>query len=120
MTRTRLIRFAALVLALFAGSAVAAALPHEDGGAKRAIVVAAQDQDTIVRAKAAAQRSGADLRVVRAYADQLGVTRMLAARGYRTVVTIGVDPAIAITPVHRRYPGTRFVVDPRDVAQALR
>ena len=57
-----------------------------------------------------ARSAGKDVRVVNSYADQLGVTHMLAARGYDEVVTVGVDRRTAIAPVERRYPDTRFVV----------
>jgi hypothetical protein len=107
--RTRLAHFAGVVLALFAGSAVAAAVPHHDPMPKRALVVASSDAATIEHAKALAQREHAQLRVVNTYADQLGVTHMLAARGYQQVMTVGVDEQIAVKPVAERYPDTRFV-----------
>ena len=34
---------------------------------------------------------------------------MLAARGYDKVLTVGVDRRIAITPVEKKFPHTRFV-----------
>jgi phosphoribosylpyrophosphate synthetase len=107
--RTRIAQFAGVVLALFAGSAVAAAVPHHEASRQRAVVVASQDARTIERARAIARRDGAEIRVVNTYADQLGVTHMLAARGYEQVMTVGVDEKIAVKPVAERYPGTRFV-----------
>ena len=54
-------------------------------------------------------------------ADQLGTTHLLAARGYDTVVAVGLDRRIALDPVAARYPGTRFVEarpDARAIARA--
>src|SRR4051812_46589602 len=105
--RTRIAQLVGVVLVLFAGSAVAAAVPHKE--AKTAIVVASSNPKTITHARAVAQQTGAQIRVVSTYADQLGATHMLAAEGYEQVMTIGVDQDIAIKPVAERYPGTRFV-----------
>ena len=49
------------------------------------------------------------MRVVKTSSDQLGVTHMLAAKGYDKVLTVGVDRRIAITPVEKKFPHTRFV-----------
>jgi hypothetical protein len=71
---------------------------------------------------ASLERAGVDLRVPRTVCDQLGVTHLLAAKRYGTVVTVGVDRRVAIDPVARRYPGTRFVEaqpDVRAIARAL-
>jgi hypothetical protein len=109
--RTRLAHFAAIALAIFASSAVAAALastPASDEP-QRALVVAGAAAEQPGVAKAFAARAHADVRVVYATADQLGVTHMLAARGYDTVLTVGVDRDHAIAPVARKYPETRFV-----------
>ena len=109
--RTRIAALAAIATAALAGSAVAATLGHtatQDNG-RSAIVIAGQaagDGALIERARSA----GKDVRVVNSYADQLGVTLMLAARGYDEVVTVGVDRRTAIAPVQARYPDTRFVV----------
>src|SRR3954447_25684619 len=87
----------AVVLAA-SGAAAALALPAEraEGGPdKTAVVIANGDAAAIT----AARESGADVRVVRALAEQLGVTHMLAAQGYDVVVTVGVDRRIAIAPV---------------------
>jgi len=107
-------QFAAVALALVAGSAVAAGLAHtaENDQSQVAIVVAghAADQPAVVeRARRAAEDSGAQLRVPRTSAEQLGVTHMLAAAGYDQVITVGVDRRVAIAPVASRYPETRFV-----------
>jgi basic membrane lipoprotein Med (substrate-binding protein (PBP1-ABC) superfamily) len=107
-------QFAVVALALFAGSAVAAGLAHtaESDRPKVAIVVAGQaaEQPAVVeRARRLASDTGAQLRVPRTSADQLGVTHVLAASGYDEVITIGVDRRVAIDPVAARYPDTRFV-----------
>src|SRR3954451_651499 len=116
--RTRIAASTAIALAALAGSAVAATLGHsaDQPGIKSAVVIAGQaadDPQTIQQARSAGQ----DVRVVHTNADELGVTLMLAARGYDEVVTVGVDRRTAIVPVQRRYPDTHFVVaDPADLA----
>src|SRR4051794_8444668 len=99
----------AIALALTAGSAVAAGLAQtaETHQPKLALVVAgnaANDKDALAKARGA----HADLRVVQRYAEELGVTHMLAAQGYDTVVTLGVDERTAVKPVRAKYPDTRF------------
>ncbi len=89
--QTRLAIAAGIVLALFAGSAIAS---PEDNTSKVAIVVAgaaATDKAALTQAHAVADATDADLKVVKTNAEQLGVIHMLAARGYDTVVTVGVD-----------------------------
>jgi basic membrane lipoprotein Med (substrate-binding protein (PBP1-ABC) superfamily) len=111
----RIRQFAVVALALFAGSAVAAGLAQTAESDRKplvAIVVAGQaaDQPAVVeRARKVAADEGAQLRVPRTTADQLGVTHLLAAAGYDKVITVGVDRRVAITPVAARYPETRFV-----------
>jgi basic membrane lipoprotein Med (substrate-binding protein (PBP1-ABC) superfamily) len=110
----RIRQFAVVALALLAGSAVAAGLAQtaENDRPQVAIVVAGQaaDQPAVVeRARKLAEDQGAQLRVPRTTADQLGVTHLLAAAGYDTVITVGVDRRVAIAPVAARYPETRFV-----------
>jgi hypothetical protein len=65
----------------------------------------------------AAQRDagpGAELRIPRTSTEQLSVTHWFAARGY-DVVGIGIDRAVAVDPVARRYPGVHFeLLDPGD------
>jgi hypothetical protein len=111
--RTRFAQFVGVVLALFAGSAVAAAVAQTESAKPETVILvagtAAEDAQALARAKAAAVRTGAPLRVVRTTADQLGVTHLFAARGYDTIVTIGVDRRIAIDPVAEVYPDVRFV-----------
>jgi basic membrane lipoprotein Med (substrate-binding protein (PBP1-ABC) superfamily) len=104
-----------VTFALVAGSAVAAGLAQtaeNDPKSKVAVVVAgrAAEQPAVVeRARAVAEDAGAQLRVPRSTADQLGVTHLLAAAGYDEVITVGVDRRLAIAPVATRYPETRFV-----------
>jgi basic membrane lipoprotein Med (substrate-binding protein (PBP1-ABC) superfamily) len=108
--RTRVAQFAVVVLAVFASSAVAATLATTADRHQTALVVGpGAAPDVVARAQDAAARAGAQLRVVKSTADQLGVTHVLAAQGYDTVVTVGVDRRTAIAPVAKRYPETRFV-----------
>ena len=107
--QTRFALPAAIALALFAGSAIAS---PEDNSSQRAIVVAgaaAYDKAALTQAHAVAKATDADLKVVRTYAEQLGVVHMLAVRGYDTVVTVGVDRPSAIAPVAEKFPRVRFV-----------
>jgi hypothetical protein len=121
--RTRVAQLAVVVLALFAGSAVAATLTQPADRDAVALVIAgdaAERPDIIARAEAAAARTGAPLRIVRTSADQLGATHLFAARGYDAVVTVGADRRIAIAPVEKRFPETRFVESaPRDFERYL-
>ena len=107
--QTRIALPGAIALALFAGSAIAS---PEDNTSQRAIVVAgvaANDKAALTQAHAVADATDADLKVVKRSAEQLGVVHMLAARGYDTVVTVGVDRHSAIAPVAEKYPRVRFV-----------
>ena len=115
------------VLALGAGSAVAAGLgqtANATAAPKTALVIAgaaANDPQVLADAKEAATLSHADLRVVHTTGDQLGVTHLFAVGGYEKVVTVDVDQRIAIAPVNERYPDTQFIsASPRDFAPALR
>jgi len=109
--RIRLAQFVGVALALFAGSAVAAALAQTPGGdaPKVAVVVAAERPDAVKLARAAAEKAGAQLRVPRTTGEALGVTHMLAASGYAAVITVGVDDRTVVAPVTARYPDVRFV-----------
>ena len=116
MTRTirnRIAQFVGVVLALFAGSAVAAAVAQTESAKPEVVLLvagkAAENPQVLARAKAATDRTGAQLRVAHTTADQLGVTHLFAARGYETIVTVGVDRRIAVDPVADHYPGVRFV-----------
>ena len=102
-------------LALLAGVAQAAggsSPAHNDGVAVVLAGKAAHRNDLIDAAK------GVPVRVPRSAAEELGVTHLLAARGERTVVGVGLDRRVAVAPVARRYPGTRFVAAPAN-ARAL-
>ena len=105
--RNRAATGAALLLALLAGTAVAAGTNRTaDHTANRtAIVIATNDAQTIAAAKA----TGQTVRVVRTTAEQLGATHLLAAQHYDVIKTIGVDRRIAIAPVQKKFPQTRFV-----------
>ena len=107
--RTRIAQFVGVVLALFAGSAVAAAVAQTERVKPEIVLLvagkAAENPTVLARAKAASDRTGAQLRVAHTTADQLGVTHLFAARGYDTIVTVGVDRRIAVDPVADRYPG---------------
>jgi basic membrane lipoprotein Med (substrate-binding protein (PBP1-ABC) superfamily) len=106
---TRVAAAAVVVGALFAGSAIAS---PEDHSSQTAVVIAgasATDKAALSQAHAVADATNSDLKVVKTDAEQLGVIHMLAARGYDTVVTVGVDRRIAIAPVAEKYPHVRFV-----------
>ncbi|HWK25541.1 MAG TPA: hypothetical protein VNS09_03210 [Solirubrobacter sp.] len=104
----RVYTFLAVVLAVFAGSAAAAALtPAERDTAHRVAVVAPASSATSARALAA--RSGAEVRLPRSDGEALGVTHLLAARGYDEVIVAGLDRRTTVDPVAARYPATRFV-----------
>ena len=119
--RNRIAQVTAIVLALTAGSAVAAGFAQTaqmTSAPKTALVVAgpaATDTDGLAEAR----HAHADLRVVPTNAEELGVTHMLAARGYDRVVVVGVDERTAVKPVRAKYPDTRFVAA-ASVKDALR
>ena len=68
------------------------------------------------RAAAAVRRAeratGAEgeLRVTRTPTEQLSVTHYFAAKRYDTVVGVGLDADIAVSPVAQRFPGTGFTL----------
>jgi hypothetical protein len=102
-------------LAVLAGAARAAGGTHSPARGGVAVVLAgkaAQRDDLIAAAK------GVPVRVPRSAAEQLAVAHLLAARGERTVIGVGLDRRVAVAPVARRYPGTRFVAAPAN-ARAL-
>src|SRR3954468_18288129 len=119
---TRAATGAALLLAIVAGTAVAAGTGSATDTAKpekTAVVIAgtaANDPQVV----AAAKRGNGEVRVVHSTAEQLGVTHMLAARRYDVVTTIGVDRRIAIAPVEEKFPATRFVAAEAGLAWAAR
>lgn len=100
--------------------------PAETTPDPRAVVVvdaaAARDPAVLTEARAAVAAAGdrAQLRVPRTATEQLSVTHYFAARGYRTVVGVGLDRRIAVDPVASKYPRTQFVAAQADhVAGAL-
>jgi len=113
---TRVLTTTLVALAVLVGVAQAAggtSPAARDGGV--AVVLAGkagQRNDLIDAAK------GATLRVPHSAAEELAVTHLLAARGARTVIGVGLDRRVAVAPVARRYPGTRFVAAPAN-ARAL-
>jgi hypothetical protein len=112
---TRLLMTMLATLAVLAGAAGAAAggdPPAHDGVAVVLAGTAAQRADLIGELK------GVPVRVPRTAAEQLAVTHLLAARGEQTVIGVGLDRRVAVAPVAKRYPGTRFETVPAD-ARAL-
>lgn len=104
------------VLAVLAGAAQAAGgnRPPEDRGGV-AVVLAGKAAN---RGDLIGELKGVPVRVPRTAAEELAVTHLLAARGERTVIGVGLDCRVAVAPVAKRYPGTRFVEVPAD-ARAL-
>jgi hypothetical protein len=112
---TRIIASTLAALAVLAGVAQAAGGtgPSAHGGVAVVLAGKAAERGDL---RDAAQ--GATLRVPRTAAEQLAVTHLLAARGERTVIGVGLDRRVAVAPVARRYSGTRFVAAPAN-ARAL-
>ena|SRR5436190_1989145 len=111
-------RFLVATLALALVAAVALADTRDQPRVAVVLGAAAQRPDLV----ASLERAGVDLRVPRTAGEQLGVTHLLAAKRYGTVVAVGLDRRVAIDPVARRYEGTRFVEaqpDVRAIARAL-
>jgi hypothetical protein len=103
MTRVLITILASLAVLAGAAQAAGGSSPaHTDGVAVVLAGKAAQRNDLIAAAK------GVPVRVPRSAAEQLAVTHLLAARGERTVIGVGLDRRVAVAPVARRYPGTRF------------
>ena len=83
---------------------------------------AGRDPAALAEARAAVARAGdeAQLRVPRTPTEQLSVTHYFAVQGYDLVVGVGLDRRVAITPVARKFPHTRFLAArPGKVARAL-
>src|SRR3954452_13469813 len=102
--------FAATVAALAAAGCATAAAEgtHQD---KTVIVLggrAAQSPALIERAQKAAEGAGAQLRVPQTSTEELGVTHLFAARGYDTIVAVGLDRHVSVDPVAERSPAVRF------------
>ena len=112
---TQILASTLAALAVLAGAARAAGGTHSAARGGVAVVLAgkaAQRDDLIAAAR------GVPVRVPRSAAEELAVTHLLAAGGERTVIGVGLDRRVAVAPVARRYPGTRFVAAPAN-ARAL-
>lgn len=110
-----------LALALVGVSQVATAAPE-----RRVVVIvdttAGDDPAVLAEAEAAVARSHgtAELRVTRSPTEQLSVTHYFAARGYDLVVGVGLDDRVAVRPVTRKFPHTRFLTaQPGEIARAI-
>ena len=121
MTNRILLIAGLLALTVLGGLQTAAAAPE-----RRVVVVvdatAGVDPAVLAEAEAAVKAAGseAQLRVPRTATEQLAVTHYFAARGYRTVVGVGLDRDVAVAPVASKFPRTEFVAAvPGQVAQAL-
>jgi hypothetical protein len=121
MTNRFLLIAGLLALIVFGGLQTASAAPE-----RRVVVVvdaaAGADPAVLAEAEAAVKAAGseAQLRVPRTATEQLAVTHYFAARGYRTVVGVGLDRDVAVAPVASKFPRTEFVAAaPGQVAQAL-
>jgi hypothetical protein len=105
-------RWIALTLVASAAIASCAAAAGADSGAPAPRVVVVADASVPRGQALAAVRAagaGAELRTPRTATEQLSVTHWFAARGY-DVVGVGLDEALAVRPVLRRYPGVRFML----------
>lgn len=119
---------AGLVGAVLAAAALAQ--PAASDHPRVAVVVAgraAERPELLADVQAAVKRAHAELRVPRTPTEQLGVTHLLAAGRYDEVIGVGLDRRVAVAPVARRYPHTRFVSAPpqpaaieRELARAAR
>ncbi len=107
-----------LIAAVLATLALGGATTQADVGQPRekvAVVLAG----SAARPNLVAALKGVPVRVPRSAAEELAVTHLLAAQGVRRVIGVGLDRRVAVEPVARRYPGTRFESVPAD-AHALR
>ena len=83
--------------------------------AERFVVVAdaattTPDQAAVaVRARERSTGADGEFRLVRTPTEQLSVTHLFAAKGYDTVIGVGLDEQVAVAPVAERFPQTRFV-----------
>jgi hypothetical protein len=108
-----------LISILLAALALGAATTQADVARPRQSVAVVLAGDAARRGDLAAALKGVPVRVPRTAAEQLAVTHLLAAQGVRRVIGVGLNERVAVDPVARRYPGTRFVAAPAD-ARALR
>jgi basic membrane lipoprotein Med (substrate-binding protein (PBP1-ABC) superfamily) len=121
MTQRLLLIAGLLALIVFGGLQTASAAPE-----RRVVVVvdasAGADPAVLDEARAAVKAAGpaAQLRVPRTPTEQLSVTHYFAIRGYDLVVGVGLDKRVAVTPVARKFPHTRFLaVRPGQIARAI-
>jgi basic membrane lipoprotein Med (substrate-binding protein (PBP1-ABC) superfamily) len=121
MTRCHLLLAGLLALTVSGCVGVASAAPD-----RQVVVVvdatAGQDPAVLAEARAAVEAAGdgAQLRVPRTPTEQLSVTHLFAAKRYDLVVGVGLDRRVAVTPVARRFPETKFVAaQPGHVAATL-
>lgn len=112
--------------ATFLAAAAAGCAQVAEGSREKVLVVlggkAAQSPALIERTRSAIAAAGGreiQLRVPQTSSEELGVTRMAAARRYDTVVAVGLDGRVSVDPVAERYPSVRFVETAAD-AGALR
>jgi hypothetical protein len=110
-----------LALLVAGGAQVAGAdQVGRSAAARPVVVVASPALASDPAAVAAVSSAGAQLRVPRSATEQLSVTHLFAARGY-AIVGAGLSRRVAVDPVARRYPATRFTLLPASPrAAALR
>jgi hypothetical protein len=113
---TRVLTTTLATLAVLAGVAQAAggtSPAARDGGVAVVLAGKAGQRNDLIKAA-----RGVPVRVPRSATEELAVTHLLAAQGARTVLGVGLDRRVAVAPVARHYPGTRFVAAPAN-ARAL-
>jgi hypothetical protein len=118
MTRSLIVLPVLVVAVLVVAGFVFQAEGQTPRPARIAVVVDAPDVD---RAAALLERQTGiegDVRVARTPTEQLSVTHLLAAKGYDAVVGVGLDRAIAVTPVAARYPATQITTVTADELDA--
>jgi basic membrane lipoprotein Med (substrate-binding protein (PBP1-ABC) superfamily) len=71
-------------------------------------VLVGRAEDAVERAERAGAE--AEMRVTRTPTQQLSVTHYFAAKGFDAIVGVGLDRDIAVDPVAREYPETRFAL----------
>ena len=103
-----------ILLALLAAAAIAGWTQVAGAESSRTQVVVVADASAPPAAVREAIRVAgphAELRVPRTRTEQLSVTHLFAARGY-DIVGVGLSRSIAVTPVAREFPATRFTLRP--------
>jgi hypothetical protein len=97
-----------LISILLAALALGAATTQADVTGPRDSVAVVLAGDAARRTDLVAALKGVAVRVPRSETEQLAVTHLLAVQGVRRVIGVGLDRRVAVEPVARRYPGTRF------------